>query len=243
MKKITLPIAILLTLMLTTPTIAQPSIDSTWVMMRGTVETYGGNPAYGWCGVYAEVGEWAQVFIAWMPLGGPQIPEICNFYAARLVNTTLVELDYDSADLYIEGLWNVYNVTFIYEPGETPGNYSLTIELLVDHGKGTLSVTDNWTYFTVDIVDPKIELISGTVTFYRIRSIEIPIGDISGPLEIGIPDETINIWDLVHAARAYESTPGNPHLPNYDFSFDFNFDYTIDIYDLTTIATNLGKSY
>jgi hypothetical protein len=240
-KKIVSPITVLLTLILATPTIAQPTIDSTWVVMHGLVDSYGVGPAYGWCGVRAEVGEWAQVFIAWTPWTGPQIPEIFNFYAARLENTTLVELDYGGADLYIEGLWNVYNVTFVYEAGETPGNYSLTIELLVDHGEGTLSVTGNWTDFTVDIVDPRIELISGKVVFYLIRSVMIPVGDV-----VSRPEEEkpiVNIWDLVHVAKAYGSTPGNPFIPNYEFSLDFNFDFTIDIYDLTTIAVNLGVSY
>jgi len=238
MKKIILSIAVLLTLVLATPTIAQPPIESTWVMMQGRVEMYGAEPAFGWCGVYAEVKEWAQVFMAWMPWGGPQIPEICNFYAARLVNTTLVELDYDGADLYIEGLWDVYNVTFIYEPGETPGNYTLIIDLLVDHGGGTLSVTGNWTDFIVAITG--IEEVAGTVTHYCVKSGEsIPIGDVSS-INPGIPDNTIDIFDLVHTARAYESTPG---IEGYDFSIDFNFDFTVDIYDLTTIAVNIGESY
>ena len=246
MRKIIWAMAVLLTLILITPAIAQPVEPPTepkWVMMHGEVEYYGDEGAFGWCGVYAEVGEWAQAFVAWMPWGGPQIPEIFNFYAARLVNTTLVELNYSGADLYIEGLWNVYNVTFIYEPGIEPGNYTLTIELLVDHGYGTLSVTGNWTDFTVDIRDEQIELIRGKVIFKAIEPIRIPIGDIvKGPSED--PEVNIvNIWDLVHAAKAYDSTPGSLWNPYYDFSFDFNFDYKIDIVDLTTIAVNIGESY
>lgn len=251
MKKIMLPIVVLLTLMLITPTIAQPPIEPPtepptelpkWVMMHGEVEYYGADRAFGWCGVYAEVREWAQVLMAWMPWGEPQIPVIYNFYASRLVNTTLVELDYGGADLYIEGLWNVYNVTFIYEPGIEPGNYTLIIELLVDHGEGILSVTGNWTDFAVDIIDRQIELIKGKVTFHAVEFREIPIGDVSGPYpEIGIPDREVNIWDLVHTAKAYGSTPS--YTSNYYFSFDFNFDFVIDIYDLTTIAVNIGESY
>jgi hypothetical protein len=233
-------IPLLLTLIQAIPATAQLTVDPTWVVMRGEVEYYGANRAFGQCRVYAEIKEWARAFVAWMPWGGPQIPEIYNFYAAELVNTTIVELDYGGVDLYIEGLWNVYNVTFIYEPGIEPGNYSLTIELLVDHGDGTLSVTGNWTDFTVDI--PRIEPISGKVTFYAIRFEEIPLGDVSSPA-IGVPDGNVNIWDLAHTAKAYGSTPGNPHIPNYDFGIDFNFDFKIDIIDLTTIAVNIGKIY
>lgn len=243
MKKSILAIFPLLTLILSFPAgqFISSATDQTWVMIHGEVEYYGDNRASGWCGVYAVIREWAQAFVSWIPWGGPQIPEIYNFYAARLVNTTLVELDYGGADLYIEGLWNVYNVTFIYEPGIEPGNYTLIIELLVENGSGTLSVTGNWANFTVDIRG--IEVITGKVVFHSVKPIRIPIGDVSGPYpQTGTPDGKINIWDLIHAAKAYGSTPGNPHNLNYDFAFDFNFDYTIDIIDLTTIAVNIGES-
>ena len=110
-------------------------------MMHGYINSYGDLPAFGWCGVYAKIGEWAQAFAAWTP-GTPTIGVVTNFYVARLVNTTLVELNYSGADLYIEGLWNVYNVTFTYEPGVVPGNYTFNMELLIDHGEGNLTVTD-----------------------------------------------------------------------------------------------------
>jgi hypothetical protein len=215
--------------------------------MHGRVEWYGNSNAYGWCGVYAEIGEWAKAFIAWIPWGGPQIPVRFSFYAARLVNITLVELNYSDTDFYIEGLWDVYNVTLTYEPGEVPTPPSLTIELLVDDGNGTLSVTGDWTDFAVDITG--IDLIKGTVTFYAIRHIgPIPVGDCSGPTP-GVPDRRIDIWDLVHVAQAYGSTPGNPWIPNYDFSMDFDLDFDnletigIGLGELTTIAGNLGTEY
>jgi len=215
---------------------------ATWVMMHGYINSYGDLPAFGWCGVYAKIGEWAQAFAAWMP-GTPTIPETSpetiNFYAARLVNTTLVELNYSGADLYIEGLWNVYNVTFIYEPGVVPGNYTFKVELLVDHGEGNLRVTDNWKNFAITITG--IDEIKGTVIHYCVRQVEvIPMGDVSSSSGPGIPDYKVDIWDLVHAAKAYGSTPV---MMNLDFSMDFNFDFKIDIYDLTTIAVNIGESY
>ena len=208
--------------------------------MYGRIETFGTNPAYGWCGAYAKIREWARVYAAWFPASGPQIPEICNFYSAKLVNANIIELNYLGYDFYIEGEWDVYNVTFIYEPGTEPGNYSLTIEPVVINGSGTLEVIGNWTNFAIKI-EKTIE-VSGTVVFYAVRPWEIPLGDVSS-IQRSIPDGQINIWDLVHAAKAYGSTPENPFVPNYDFSFDFNFNYQIDICDLTTIAANIGKTY
>jgi len=238
-----IPIALSLCLLLTMPTpiISQQTPEqSTWVIMYGRIERFGMDPAYGWCGAYAKVREWARVYAAWFPYGGPQIPEICNFYAAKLVNASIIELDYLGYDFYVEGIWNVYNVTFIYEPGTEPGNYSLTITPVVINGLGTLEIIGNWTSFTIKI--ETMEEVAGTVVFHAVRPREIPLGDVSG-VQVGIPDGEVNIWDLVHAAKAYGSTPGNPLLPNYDFSLDFNFNYEIDIYDLTTIAVNIGKTY
>ena len=241
MKKAIFVNALLMTLMLTIPTRVQPATESTWVMMHGRVERYGTDFAWGHCGVMAEVGKWAEVCAAWV-LSKPCITVIFNFYAARLTNTTLVELNYSGADLYISGLWNVYNVTFIYEPHVpgTPENYTLTIELLVDHGEGTMVVTGNWAAFTIAIRGT--DEVVGTVKRWSIRPREpIPIGDVCGPAG-DAEDGRINIWDLVHTAKAYGSTPGMPGMC-YDFSMDFNFDFKIDIYDLTTVAANLGKEY
>ncbi len=221
------------------PTAAQSEVLSTWVVMQGIIEYYGDSAAYGWCGAYAETGEWAEVMMAWTFTNESQLLEEYNFYAGKLVNTTIVETEYAGTDFYIEGLWDIYNVTFTYDLINEPGNYTFTMELLVDDGLGTLSVTNNWTDFTVNVQG--IELIRGSVVFYAESAIEIPIGDVFG--EGQLPDGEINIWDLVHIAKAYGSTPGNQFMPNYDFSLDFNFDFIIDIYDLTTIAVNIGKSY
>lgn len=240
MKKIMLVNSLLMALTLVAPTFAESGTESTYFMMHGLVTTYGTNMAYGWCGAYGEVGEWAQAFIGWAPGTPPTPPEeppanfTFSFYAAILTNTTTVELDYNSADLYILGLWDVYNVTFVYEGTHS---FEFTMIPLVKGGKGTLIATGNWTAFVVSIAG--IDEVAGIVIHHCVKSGEaIPIGDVSGIS--GTPDDTVDIFDLVHTARAYGSSPG---LANYDFSVDFNFDFTVDIHDLTTIAANLDKSY
>ena len=59
---------------------------------------------------------------------------------------------------------------------------------------------------------------------------KIKICDIAGD------DKVVNIIDLVHVAKRYNSVPG---LWNYDHTIDVNFDNIIDIGDLTTIAVNI----
>lgn len=243
MKKIMLLKSLLMASMLIAPIFAEAGSESIYFMMQGLVTSYGGNTAFGWCGTYGEVGEWAVALVAWAPGIPPTPPEepptnfTYSFYAANLTNALQVELNYSGADLYISGLWNVYNITFAYEITENSFTYNLTIKPVVEAGEGTLVVTGNWAVFTVAIIG--IDEVSGIVLHHCVKSEEaIPIGDISGIS--GVPDNNIDIFDLVHTAKAYGTTPG---IEGYEFSIDFNFDFTIDIYDLTTIAVNLGEHY
>lgn len=230
---------LLLSLVFSASVTAQVIVENIWVIVYGRVNSFGLKCANGWCSVYAEVEKWARVFIAWTPVEGVQIPEIINFYAAELNETQLVKLNYGGADLYIAGLWNVYNVTYIFEPGTVPGNYTLSKKLLVNRSYGTLTVTGNWNAFTVNIHG--LDAISGSIIHYAVREgAAIPIGDVSG--EFGDPDRKIDVWDLVRVAKAYGQRPGI-NL-NFDmFSIDFNFDFQIDIIDLGAIAVNIEKSY
>lgn len=250
MKKSIWIIIPLMTLMLATPAFTEP-VAETWVTMKGVVNLYAGEPAFGWCGVYAKIGEWARANIFWMQgFGMPPIEEnfTISFHAARLVNTTIVGLNYAGNDFYVSGLWDVYNITLTaisYNTTYTYHNHTVkytrwnvtyTTEPWVTNRTGELYVTGNWTAFAVDITD--IDLISGIVVFRHEGSIgPIPIGDVYG--SNGMQDCKVDIWDLQHLAHNYGSTP----VLNFDFTMDLNFDFKIDIYDLTTIAVNIGESY
>lgn len=207
--------------------------ESTWVSVVGKINFYGTEPVVGWCGAHGKIGEWANVCAAWMS-GLPEIPPpegetvTFTFYAALLVEASVVELDYMDSDLYIAGIWDVYNATFVYEPCE---NVTWTIELIADDADGEFAVTGNWTAFTITITG--IEPILGQVTFYCVSTEPIPVGDCT-------LDRTVDIHDLVRVAKAYGCTPGTEF---YWFDLDLNFDFTIDIYDLTTVAAHLGEDY
>lgn len=241
MKKSVLAMALLITLAMTLiPVSAQPATESTFVAMFGRVDRYGAKPAYGCLAAFAKVKEWAEVKVIWTDMG-PRIacfPATYYFYTARLVKSYIVELKYNDKDFYVLGLWDVWNITLYYD--EHGNLWKKIINLIVDDGPGDLSVFNNWTSFTVDIKPkPPMELIVGRVFRYWIRSFPIPQGDWNC-------DGTIDIFDLIHVAKAYRNTPG---IGRYDLeteitlNIDLNLDYTVDIYDLTTIAANLGASY
>jgi hypothetical protein len=233
MKRHHLAYVLLMTLVMTSIlAFAQPTkaTESTFVAVIGSVNSYGGQPAYGWLGAFAEISVQAEVAVFWAPGEPPELelPATYSFFTAQLVSSETVELDYMGSDFYVSGLWDVYNVTFIYD--EVGKTIEQNIELLIDDGPGELSVTNGWTMFTVGITG--IEQIAGIVLYYCIKTVEIP-RDI-------IWDGTVNIRDLVRVAKAYGTTPG---IGNYYFDVDLNYDFVVDIYDLTTLAANLGESY
>jgi len=239
MKKLMFVAVLSITLAMTSiPALAQPVTEPIFVGMMGMVQSYGDKPAYGYIGAFAKINKSAEVCLFWTlhPVHIAVIPYNYSFHVARLDTAKMVALNYSGRDFYVSGLWDVYNVTFYYRKD----GFNWTMKLWVDDGFGELNVINNWKTFTVDIEYP-IKQIFGIVLRYCIRPIKpIPIGDVTGPYAPDVPDGEIDIHDLVHVAKAYGNTPG---IGNYYFELDFNFDYVVDIYDLTTIAANLGETY
>lgn len=149
-------------------------------------------------------------------------------YMVRLVNASMVELNYSGNDFYISGLWDVYNITWAYSDED---NFNMTVKPVVVNGTGEFNVTNGWKDFTLDITG--VELIGGKVFFLCYRSFVVPPGDVND-------DYIVDIFDLVHIGKRYGTTPG---IAEFDFDLDFNDDFEIDIYDLTTIGANLGEEY
>jgi hypothetical protein len=222
---------------------ADPAVEQTWVRMRGLVTHYGATPVFGGLWAHARMvdvndsyREWAGSHAIWSD--APKHinctePPTENFtyilYAAKLVNSSMIELNYLEYNFYISGVWNVDKVTFAYyvdENGELV-SYSWTIEPVVTGAEGELRVLQSWTRFELAITG--VDLISGIVVHYAIGHMEIKIGDINS-------DNMVNIKDLVGVAKKYGAMPA---LGNYEFEMDFNADYKIDIGDLTTLAANI----
>jgi hypothetical protein len=288
----------------TTPTpTPSPTLKPTWFMMTGLVNSYGGAPAHGslWsCGkngswamanAFFAPGNWTWMDGNWLCVGGPEANWMWtprnytySFCTVSLVNTSLVALNYtkgsETYDLYISGLWNVWNnsITYVFTKINVTKtfndiNFTFLCERITPiwshtplalNATGELYVTGNWLYTppispgaggpTFPWISPlwmsplkwnlnitSVAPIAGQVVFYRVRPLRpIPLGDVWGPN--GIPTGNVTLLDLVHVARAYGSTPG---MPNYDFNcaFDFNVNQQINIFDLTTVAANLGQSY
>lgn len=214
-----------------------PSI--TWASMTGKITSYGPDMAYGLINVFAVIKNRADGwFVFTVPPMGPiriQIfpPPPINFtlYIARIVNASTVELNHNESDFLISGFWAVSNITKPTSAKDVLGLlHSTTI------ASGELSVTDNWTHFTINIEG--LETIQGNVTSHRIRQIgdtntKIPYCDTNH-------DGKIDVRDIAQVAVAYGSTLG---FDRYEFNADSNSDLRIDARDVALCSSLYGKTF
>jgi hypothetical protein len=221
-----------------------PSIQYTWVHVAGKVTYYGGIPSHGWLTAHAKLSEFENItkaHVCWIPYLTPGKPlrgsinYTFTFYAARLINTTTVQLNYNGYDFYIAGLWTVINVTCKYY-GENFEHYEEYKSIIVQNATGELKVYNGWQDFTVSISG--FNNVIGKVVFSRISSLRISECDVNY-------DGKVDIADLVHVARRIGSTPGcvmgsfGLSMFTEFVSIDFNFDFKIDIHDLFSVATEI----
>lgn len=244
MKKIAL-LALVLMVSTLVPAVFAPPEPRVFCIMVGRITSFGGQPAAGWLHSISNVtGQHARVRAHFVPHKNltlpppppPPPPPLKNitfsFYALRLENTSMVALNYSGYNYYISGLWDVYNVTFIYYCNETYMVKAWIVELLINDSPGELYVTNHWMNFTVSITG--FDLVEGIVKLVKIRIIKpFPIADVN-------LDCKVNIIDLVVVAGKFGHTPGTPL---FDFKADINCDYCINILDLVKTAKDFGNDY
>jgi len=207
-------------------------LEVTWFLMKGRINSYGGEQAFGGIIAHARMGplmeQWANVhglFALQEPLGGNR-----SFHVFRLVNVS--EIGYEGKGLSITGLWNVYNVTITHYDDE----FNLNIKIIVENGSGRLDANLEEGNFTLGI--DKMKQIDGVIIFYHLAFRKlfergIPLGDFNG-------DGKVNIVDIGRVAKAYGAMLGKPE---YDFDLDVNFNFAIDIIDVANVARDFGQEY
>jgi len=218
-------------------------IKSVWGRMGGVIRDWGGNPVFGWIGaqwrivnVNGTIHKGARVHATWstephrLNCSKPPTEDFTfSFYAARLMNTTEVRMNYSGYNLLISGLWNVVNITTTIDVDENGMliSFNRTIVPVVTGAYGELHVFSNWHLFKLNITG--IDVLSGFVVRVIIAYKEIHMCDVDG-------DGKVDLVDLVKVARRYRTMPG---LFRYEHDMDFNFDDQIDMADLTTLAANI----
>jgi len=216
-----------------------------WVRVGGVVTRWDTTRVFGWMGAFAAMidangtyYEWARAGAIWstetrrLNYSEPPTPEnfTFSFYAAKLVETSAVRLNYSGYNFYIAGKWNVINVTttILVDGSGALISFTQTIETMFTNATGELGVLfASWWLFDLSI--DGIDLLRGFLTGGGYYYTEIKICDLDG-------DGEVDLIDLVKVAKRYRTIPG---LWNYNQTMDLNYDNKIDIGDLTTVAANM----
>ncbi|MGD0451379.1 MAG: hypothetical protein ABSA79_10050 [Candidatus Bathyarchaeia archaeon] len=158
------------------------------------------------------------------------------FYEARLTNASVSTLSTTTVgtNYFLNGTWNVYtvvsNVTIITNDQGQITNVHRSTDTSIQKAYGELTVTDNWTKFTLAIkgIDP----LTGSVSRSVQRQTQFN--------QFKVTDDTttnaVTKADVAEVIRSYGSMPG---WGNYDAKMDFCGHYKIDIADLSTVASNM----
>jgi len=163
-----------------------------------------------------------------------------SFYTARLVEGNFSALDYNGNAFYLNGTWNVWNITetFTIHTDSATGqitsiNSNQNAVPLAQDAYGNLTVPSGWSTFTLDITN--VPDLSGKVIF------ETTISTVFNPFMLGTDSSstTLTQSDLQSIVSAYGSMPG---WGNYNVNMDYCMHYRIDICDLATAAANLNAA-
>ena len=156
------------------------------------------------------------------------------FYAARLLNGSVTTLSASSSDsdYVISGTWNLTtvtsNVTILTNDDGEITKVLRDQEIVPQTAYGELTVTDNWTKFTlaIDNIDP----LTGSVFRSMTRAWFNPF-----KLTDDSTTSTVTKSDIGEVGKCYGAMPG---WGSYDTRMDFNNNYRIDIADISTVAAN-----
>jgi len=160
-----------------------------------------------------------------------------TIYSARLTNASVAMLSYDDSGFFMNGTWNMNTVT-VTVTVYTDSNGTITgvhqdTDITPTQAYGELTVTDNWTKFTLAING--IEPLTGSVRRSMMRQMQWNPFKITGDFTDSASD-TVTKTDLTAVAQCYGNMPG---WGNFDQKMDFNFNYRIDIADVATVASNV----
>jgi hypothetical protein len=218
-----------------------------WIRLNGIVETWGSQEVNGslWVNAWTvgfdeEVRQAAFATAIWSNTTNfrQRGNFSYSFYVARLVDANGSALNYEDVDFFMNGTWNVFNVTMsqtIIKSGDLESGYTVDwqtktdIDPIANKAYGELNVTDNWTKFVLSI--DGVDELNGVVTRAGMWQMMFNKFKVS---EDGT--DKVSHIDLTVLARIYGARPG---WGSYDSNMDFNCNYKIDIADLSTVAANV----
>ena len=221
-----------------------------WVRLNGIVETWGTQEVNGSLSVNARtinsdehVRQAAFATAIWSNTTNTKANGnfSYSFYAAKLVQANISQADFEENDYFLNGTWNVFNVTItqtLIKTGDLQSGYTgdrhteTYTKKLATNASGALNVTDGTTTFLLSIEG--IEDLTGVVGRARMAQMTF------NQFKVNEDDtETVTRVDLKTLARNLGARPG---WGAYDSNMDFNCNYKIDIADLSTVAANVEST-
>ncbi len=223
-------------------------LQKTWVRINGVIDTWGTQDVNGLLQTRSrttllaseDMRELTSATAIWTtnnsrPISNVQAKEnfTYTFYAARLNAASVSEFSISDTDYFLNGTWNLYNVTSTITVITDENNTIISVhrdsDTKITQAYGELSITDNWTQFTLNINGQ--DSLSGTVSRTLTRQAAFN--------RFAIIDQSatkVTRADLNQIATCFRATPG---WGNYDAQMDFNGNFQIDIADLSTVAANM----
>jgi hypothetical protein len=158
------------------------------------------------------------------------------FYLARLSNASVSTLSTSTpgVNYFLNGTWNVFsvvnNVTIITNDQGQITNVHRSTNTSIQKAYGELSVTDNWSKFTLAIngIDP----LTGPVLRYVQKQVQF------NPFKV-TDDTTSNVVTRADVAQVIQAYGAMPGWGNYDARMDFCGHFKIDIANLSTVASKM----
>ncbi len=235
------------------------SLQQEYVRMVGSITTFGSSNATGTLTAQTQGlsinntdEQWSSSTAIWTTNGSvptASVRESENFtytyYTARLTNASYAALDYNGNDFYLNGTWNVWNVTNVHTViTDADGNIvsinnDQTLVPLATNTIGTLTVTGGWENFTLSITG--VDTISGTVTFDRIiqtKKMICPFALNPNVQDGTLTNATVTPSELKSILSDFHSIFGQVR---YDQSLDFAQHGRIDICDLAICSCKLRR--
>ncbi len=226
-------------------------VEKSWIRINGFITSWGSDDAKGTMQTMARTAilqsdnsqQMTSASAIWTTNNSRPIQAVrarenftYTFYAARLINASVSTLSASnrSENYFLNGTWTLLTVqSTITVITNSSGNIVRVLrnsETTPERAYGELTVSDNWTKFTlaIDGIDP----LSGTVFRSVQRQVQF------NPFKI-VDDSvitTVSREDFKEIMQCFRAMPG---WGSYDTRMDFNNNFRVDIADLSTVASNM----
>ena len=239
----------------TSPNATVTKVSSNYIRVDGIINKWGTTSAIGLIQSQAKVAKFndsssaqlASATAMWTtnlsrPINAVRTKQnfTYTFYEAKLRNASVSTLSTNTAsstNYFLNGTWTIYavtsNVTIYVSANGTITNIHRSTDITKTTAYGALTVTDNWSTFTLAING--INPLTGSLSRYVQRDVQF------NPFKV-TDDTTTNTVTRADVNAVGHSLGAVPGWGNYNPAYDVCGHFQVDLCDLATVAANVGNS-